>query len=240
MKLNRTEEPKPLTLDQQGILGLSVMLLLSVNFTINYILFTYYSDSIMSITGAGFWMLIANNVIMAAIVYINKQQMNWTWADLGLGKPTTWWKPVVATLVLVFLLAIYIQYVQPLWGDLMNPGVFSNLEALKGNLPMLILSLIVVWISAGFLEELIFRAFMINALDQFLGKSTWSLLGAVVFSAIIFGLIHAYQGIGGILTATGMGLIFGVVYVFNGRRIWPLIFVHILIDTITMINIYNS
>lgn len=240
IKLNRTVEPKTLTLDQQGILGMSLMLLLAVNFTLNYVLFTYYSDSIMSLTGTGFWMFIANYMIMAAIVYFNKREMHWNWADMGLAKPTSWWKPILVTLVLFITLVLFSRYVQPLWGDLINANVFSILDNLKGNLPMLIITLLVIWITAGFLEELIFRAFVINALDQFLGRSTWSLWGAVILSALIFGLIHAYQGIGGILTTTCVGFIFGVAYVFNGRRIWPLIFIHGLVDSITMINIYNS
>ncbi|MFD2517034.1 CPBP family intramembrane glutamic endopeptidase [Salinimicrobium flavum] len=240
MKYNRRVEPQTLPLDQQGILGLSLMLLLAINFTINYLLFTYYSDSITSVTGTGFWMLIANNALMAAIVYINKQEMNWSWEDLGLAKPTSWWKPLLITIALFLTLVLFTRYVQPLWADLINTNAISMLDDIQGDLSKLIISLIILWITAGFLEELIFRAFLINALEQFLGNSTWSLWGAVGISSVIFGLIHAYQGIGGILTTTGLGLIFGIAYVINGRRIWPLIFIHGLIDTITMINIYNS
>lgn len=111
---------------------------------------------------------------------------------------------------------------------------------LKGNLPGLIHMLITVWVGAAFLEELIFRAYLIKTFEILLGKSFFTTLFSILISAVLFAGIHAYQGITGILITGAMGLIFGLVYVLNGRRIWPLIFVHGLIDTITLVEIYNS
>jgi hypothetical protein len=64
----------------------------------------------------------------------------------------------------------------------------------------------------------------------------WS---SVVISSVIFGLIHAYQGITGILITGSVGFIFGVAFILNGRRLWPVMLMHGIIDTISFISIYQ-
>lgn len=78
--------------------------------------------------------------------------------------------------------------------------------------------------SAGFWEELAYRGFLVWFLAAWLDG-----IGAVVASAVIFGLGHAYQGIGGILRTAGLGLVFGGVYLLCAN-LWPLIVAHAAID----------
>ena len=111
---------------------------------------------------------------------------------------------------------------------------------MKQDLSNLILALTVVWITAAFIEELVFRAFLINSLDYLFGGNKISVWVAVILSSLIFGMIHSYQGITGILITTFVGLIFGIGYIFNKRRILPLILVHGIIDSLTLISVYNS
>ena len=60
----------------------------------------------------------------------------------------------------------------------------------------------------------------------------------MVLSSFVFGLIHAWQGWGGLMLTTLMGLIFGTAFVLNGRRLWPLILVHGLLDTFILLSFY--
>ena len=48
-------------------------------------------------------------------------------------------------------------------------------------------------------------------------------------SAILFGLMHYYQGPAGVISIGVMGLVYALVYVRRGR-IWPLIVGHALYD----------
>ncbi|MCG9971219.1 CPBP family intramembrane glutamic endopeptidase [Christiangramia crocea] len=227
------------SLDQKNLIGMSVLFLLAAYFTLNYISHTFYSGELLDKSSPGNWLYWLNSVLMAAVVYFNKRIFNWSWSDLGLAKPANWWQPVLVALgcfasVLLYS-AIIAPWVKETWGDLN----ISHLYVLKQNLPELISALVSVWITAAFLEELVFRAFFINSLEILFGPGKWSAFIAVAISALIFGGIHAYQGISGIITTTIIGIIFGIAYIINGHRIWPLVLVHGLVDTISLISIYN-
>lgn len=79
-------------------------------------------------------------------------------------------------------------------------------------------------ITAGVVEEIIYRGFSIWFLAQFM--PVWI---AVITSAVFFGLGHSYQGKTGMLQTGMVGLAFGVFYVLTGS-IWLPIVGHALVD----------
>jgi membrane protease YdiL (CAAX protease family) len=221
------------------VLLLSVLLLLGINFTGGYILHNYFQDSILQVQGPGFWFGMIMFSVLTSIVLWNKKVMGWSWGELGLGKPKTWWKPVLVAASFYGLVTLFIKFAAPPIVEMAGRPTSNHLRELPGNLPMLITGLFIVWVTAAFLEELIFRAYLINVLDKLMGGTLASAEIAVVISAVLFGLVHSYQGLSGILLTGGMGFLAGVIFLFNGRRIWPLILIHGLIDTISFIHIYN-
>ncbi len=116
----------------------------------------------------------------------------------------------------------------------------SGYDFLRGNLPMLIVSLGVVYFVSAFGEEVIFRAFLINRIAELCagGKAAWWL--AVVLSAILFGLCHFAWGPAGIVQTGFMGLALGASYLFVGRNLWVTILTHVYMDTILIVPIYFS
>lgn len=237
---SRPVEPEELTVDQKTILGLSLWLLLAVHFTLNYLTYTYYSEDLLSITSVGYWIIILNSAFLASLVYFNKRALNWSWSQLGLGKPFTWWKPVLMAFLTFAALALFSRFLRPdiieAFGKHQNVSHFMDLQ---GNFTLFLSTTLIMWITAAFLQELVFRAFLINTLDSLMGKTSWSPWLSVLASAVVFAGVHAYQGMTGILITGFIGLVFGVAYLFNGRRIWPLILVHGLVNTLTYFSIYN-
>lgn len=237
---SRPVEPEELTIDQKTSLGLSLWLLLAVHFTLNYLTYTYYSDNMLSIKSPGYWIVLLNTSFLAALVFFNKRLLKWSWSDLGLGRPANWWKPVLVTLLTFGVLVLFSKWIRPeiieVFGKHQN---IDHFYALKGNFSLFLSTTLSMWITAAFLQEFVFRAFLINSIDALLGKTTWSLWLSILASAVIFAGVHAYQGITGMLITGFVGLVFGIAYIFNGRRIWPLILVHGLVDTLTFITVYN-
>jgi membrane protease YdiL (CAAX protease family) len=82
----------------------------------------------------------------------------------------------------------------------------------------------VVSITAGIVEEIVYRGFFIWYFVHFM--PLWS---AVIVSSIVFGLSHEYQGVGGIIRTALVGLLFAVIYVLSGS-IWISIIGHALFD----------
>jgi membrane protease YdiL (CAAX protease family) len=79
-------------------------------------------------------------------------------------------------------------------------------------------------LSAGVWEELVYRGFLVWFLVPLIG-----LCGAVVISALIFGLAHLYQGIRGFVTSGIIGLIFAAFYLLTAS-LWWLMAVHAVMD----------
>jgi hypothetical protein len=62
----------------------------------------------------------------------------------------------------------------------------------------------------------------------------------LVFTSIVFGLVHFYQGLGGILGVGFVGLVYGIVYLVSGRNLWVTIIAHSLTGTSYFIILYLS
>lgn len=83
-----------------------------------------------------------------------------------------------------------------------------------------------VSVTAGIVEEFLYRGFTFWYLSHFL-----SLWAVVVLSSIAFGLGHSYQGAGGVVRVTLIGIGFGVFYVLTGS-IWLAMLAHAVLDII--------
>jgi len=79
-------------------------------------------------------------------------------------------------------------------------------------------------LTAGFCEELLYRGFLIGYLSPAAG-----IAGAVAASAVVFGLVHGYQGRGGILKTGAIGLVMGLIYAVSGS-VWPAVVLHAAFD----------
>ena len=82
----------------------------------------------------------------------------------------------------------------------------------------------------GVLEEVVMLAYLFTRLGQ-LGWRAWQFL---VFSAVVRGAYHLYQGFGGGLGNVVMGLVFGLLYL-RWRRVGPLVVAHVILDLVSFI-----
>ncbi len=84
-----------------------------------------------------------------------------------------------------------------------------------------------VSITAGVCEELVFRGFLIPALEV----ATGSLGLAVVLSCAVFGLLHSYQGMIGIVRTAVLGFVLAIPFLVTGS-ILPSMIAHAAFDVI--------
>ena len=97
--------------------------------------------------------------------------------------------------------------------------------------PKYLLMMGIVWTTASFCEEMVFRGFLMHRAVEMFGSRRFAWILAALFQAVLFGLVHAYQGIGGILTTGLIGLSFGLLYLVARRNLWPTIIGHGLVNT---------
>lgn len=128
----------------------------------------------------------------------------------------------VAIIYLLFLIKS-IQSSEELRAEIINKS-----EAFKDILPttkneVLIFTLILS-VTAGVCEELIFRAYLFTLLDSHIG-----MVAAILLSSLIFGLWHLYLGWQEVIRTSVMGAVFCGIYIFTENIILPIL-VHIFVD----------
>lgn len=164
------------------------------------------------------------------------------WRYFGLFRPKNWIYTILQSLGIALVVFLTVKLIiNPLMNILPNAGYqdLSRFDYLKDDLPNLIIMLVNIWITAAFLEEFLFRGYLLNRLVDLLGKQTklaWGI--ALVGQAVIFGLVHAYQSPVGMFKVGLIGLVFGISYLVTGRNLWPLILAHGLIDSLDMVSHY--
>jgi membrane protease YdiL (CAAX protease family) len=85
----------------------------------------------------------------------------------------------------------------------------------------------VVGVTAGVCEEWLYRGFFLAVVAALAGGLPTGVL--VVVAAVAFGLAHAYQGVGGVLTTAVLGAIMATLYLDSGSLLLPVL-LHAAID----------
>ena len=109
-----------------------------------------------------------------------------------------------------------------------------------GSRDAMIKLLALSWTVAAFGEELAFRIVLMRGIAFALGDSRAAFAIALVVQAILFGLIHAYQGPAGIIGAGINGLIFGGLTLAARGSIWPAALAHGSSNSIGILGLYLS
>ncbi len=167
----------------------------------------------------------------------------YSWADLGLKWPESWWHTLgLALLIFIAFLGtvVIFQALAELFFE--NIGASGRFDFVRGNLGAYLLVMALVWTHGSFFEELLFRAFIITKSEGALGGTRIASIAAVVLAAIFFGYRHYYyQGMHGAIVTGGIGLVFGLIYLKIGRQnILPLVIVHGVANTIAQTNRFLS
>jgi membrane protease YdiL (CAAX protease family) len=167
------------------------------------------------------------------------------WADLGLCRgPSlrrTLFVAVASAVVLVLLTSVVASILAELTG--LMPDM-SRFEVLRGNVAALFGGLVVVWTTAAFGEEMLFRGFLMNYLNgMFKGnradsRALWAV--SLIISSAFFGAAHAYQGPAGMIITGIAGLVYGLIYLIMKRNLWAAILAHGLYDTVGFIVVFMS
>ncbi len=146
---------------------------------------------------------------------------------------------VVAPLVAFGLFLLYVIVLVPGVETLTGiPIDYSSMEHLKGNLPTTIIWILIVWITAAFGEEIIFRGYLMRQFIKFFGDSTISLVINILIISSFFGYLHMQQGITGQLVAGSTGVLFATIFVLRKYDLWFMILVHGFFNTIAFGSIY--
>lgn len=190
------------------------------------------------ITGAGsiaIWC-----AIFIATLFMKRRKATWRNLGLLLPKGKREWLTNIGlaflTVIIVFLLmGLVLDPILSYFGLEKPTDVADRFQFFLGKPMLFIIYLVtVVWIGAALGEELLMRGFFLNRLTDVFGKNRMGWITAMIIHATIFGMLHIYQGVAGIITTTFIALIFGSIYLIAKKRLFPVILAHLIINTISL------
>lgn len=182
--------------------------------------------------------------ILIATIFMKQRKVSW--ADLGLVFPRTkreWLINIGLTFLTVIIIFLVMGFVlDPILKHygLEKPSDVANRFQFFLGKPLIFMTYLitVVWVGAALGEELLMRGFLLNRLSDFIGRSKPAWIASLMIHSIIFGMLHIYQGLAGIITTTFIAFVFGTIYLIAKKRLFPVILAHLLINTITLTAFY--
>jgi membrane protease YdiL (CAAX protease family) len=179
-------------------------------------------------------------LVVLAITSMRWRERAWNWAALGFKRPNSWSR--------LLLIAVGAAALRVLLGDFVVGPITSQfwpairaplgMDEIRGHLSVVLMYLPIVWIFAGFGEEIGYRGFLLEKLSHMLGGTRTADVLGVLGSSVLFGFGHYYKGPAGILDSGMAGVILGVAYLISGRNIWPCVLAHGFIDTLGLFTAY--
>jgi len=184
------------------------------------------------------------NILMLVAVWLGLRLRGQGWEHFGLtlslARPRALLRGFLTSLaVFVAALGAFVVSAIVMGALLGRPEAadLSGYDTLRGNLPLLVLVLALVYVASSFGEEVTYRGFLITRIAELGsgGRGAWR--AGVLISSVVFGLIHFSWGPAGMVQTGFMGLALGVCYLALGRRLWPLILAHACMDTLLFLQI---
>ncbi len=150
-------------------------------------------------------------------------------------------RQIMLAIAAIVVLRLFDIFLNPLIEELLSgPRNLQRFSDVEGSLGSLIILLLLNWTLAAFGEEFAYRIVLMRGISFILGDTRKGQVLAIVLQAVMFGLIHAYQGSTGIASSMVSGLVFGIVTIASRWSIWPAALAHGINNTIGIIMIYQG
>jgi len=197
---------------------------------------------VIAIIGLTFWKNDLAFFLGLIFVLILLWARKWDWKFVGIEKPKSWKKLLFKSLIYSVLILIVVDIIITPWVEyILNTTVdLSSLNGIRGNFLNYIIFILIMWVIAAFGEEFVFRGLLVKRLGILLGNSKFTMWIAVVFSSLLFGLGHEYQGISGMISTGVVSFILGAIFIKNKNILWFTILTHGFYDVIGITLIYFS
>ena len=171
------------------------------------------------------WVLTA--VLLGGWLYVARP-----WTELGFSIQLTLRFWIVLAVVVGLCVAVAVHYTAALRTEESRTKSRASLGQTAILLPhdrRELRPYLVLAVTAGVCEEVLYRGFLIWYIAQFTGTTAIGTIAAVAVSSIVFGAGHLYQGPASAGRIAGFAAVAGAIYVVGGS-LWIVMALHVFID----------
>ena len=179
-------------------------------------------------------------VLCLGVVWWTQSKLGLGLREIGLARPDSWPRTIargalVTVVAYTVTGALMMLIIVPLTGQ--QPDV-SRFDSTRGNLGVMIGTVVTVWFTSAFPEEVIWRGFLMTRIAKLTGGTRMAWGAALVLTSVHFGMIHFYQGVSGMVTTGVMGFIYGAAYLVFRRNLWVTVVAHALTHVVSFTLLY--
>lgn len=188
------------------------------------------------VLGYNVWHVLPNSVLLLfAMGLISFRLREGSWTAMGLGLPKSWTRTALMAVAAVVVQQALGQFVvDPLTRPFLRYSASANpLEGMHGA-PAALRWFGIIWTYAAFGEEIGYRGYLLNRVADLGGRSRTALVIGLLWSSVMFGLAHWYQGPAGIVSSSASGIVFGAAYLLTGKNLWVAVLAHGLSDSLAL------
>jgi uncharacterized protein len=186
------------------------------------------------VIGHNVFHVVPNEVIVLSLLgLLSIKLRDGGWFAMGLKRPGSWQRVLIIALAAAALRIGLGQFViEPIAGRFWPaPVVPAIAEQIRGNVPVALVALLIVWTFAAFGEEIAYRGYLLTRAADLGSRSAAAYWIGIVIVSVLFGYGHYAKGPSGIIDSGVAGLILGTAYMLAGRNLWASILAHGFIDT---------
>ena len=104
-------------------------------------------------------------------------------------------------------------------------------DGIRGNLINYLGVLFIGWVVGGFIEEILFRGFLITRISNLFKNYNVGNWFAIILTSLVFGFSHLYQGWSGVISTGLISIIFGFIFIKHQKVLWYTILTHGFVNT---------
>jgi membrane protease YdiL (CAAX protease family) len=187
--------------------------------------------------GYNVWHVLPNSVpLLFAMGLISFRLREGSWTAMGLGRPKSWIRTALMAVAAAVVQQALGQFVvDPLTHPFLHYSARANpVEGVRG-ISMVVSWFGIIWTYAAFGEEIGYRGYLLNRVADLGGRSRTTLALGLLWSSIMFGFAHWYQGPAGVVSAAVSGIVFGAAYLLAGGNLWVAVLAHGFSDSLALL-----
>jgi membrane protease YdiL (CAAX protease family) len=189
----------------------------------------FLRDPVYYVYMVGFFLWPAYHALLAglAVAFLRAEGES-VWSVVGPARDRPWFTLLLTALMLGFSLLLF-QVVQPLVAELVyGPGAWAEAAYFFKRIPrpLALYSVLVLPLTAGVCEELVWRGYLLTRFERLLRGRVWV---AMLLQALLFGLWHGPSPF--LPFSVFAGAVAGALYA-RTRRLVPLVVSHWLGDAV--------
>lgn len=171
-------------------------------------------------------------VIVLVYLLVGKGQ-NEKLKSIGLTAPESWTRTILLSLVFGLLIESSSQIVlNPVIEKLTDSTIdLKAYDGIRNNFLNYLGVLLIGWVVGGFIEEILFRGFLITRISLIFKNVNIGNWFAIILTSVIFGFSHLYQGVSGIISTGLIAAILGYIFIKNRNILWYSILTHGFVNT---------